>query len=75
VIPEIEVLTSDEYVEPPEVITNAEVLSQVETEEAFGMDFPAPLDPPPMGEQGLISTPVTSGGDSALLGQSEDGNL
>jgi hypothetical protein len=68
------VLTTHDFAKPPELVTNADVLSQVETEEAFGVEFPAPLSPPPMGEQGLISDPVTSGGDSAMLGQTDDGD-
>jgi hypothetical protein len=63
------------YVAPPIRVTTLEAGDQLQVETAFGMDFPQPLAPPPVGDRGLITDPVTSGGNSATDGnddQNED---
>ncbi len=52
-------------------MTSADIVSQVEGDTAFGMEFPLQVNPPPVGNQGVVSDGVTSGGDSATYGNDE----
>ena len=64
-------ITHDEYVNPPDRIAASEPLGRPASDDYFGFDFPQLLAPPPVGDQGVITDPVTSGGDSATLGDDE----
>lgn len=71
--PDLELpITAIDYVEQIEPVSNPDVVEQVERETAFGMEFPLQLNPPPIGDQGIVTDRVTSGGDSATLGREEE---
>jgi hypothetical protein len=65
-------VSSEAYVAPPISVTPIAAGEQLQVETAFGMDFPQPLNPPPVGDRGLITDPVTSGGASASGGDDDE---
>ena len=58
-------MTNYIYTETPFAIADSGLPAQTLIDTGFGMEFPGLLDPPPIGDQGLVTDPVTSGGDSA----------
>ena len=59
-------ITNATLVTPPPVIASPEPAAQSETQAAFGSEFPSLFNSPEISEQGLVTDPVTSGGDSAV---------
>lgn len=66
-------LTSRDLTEvPAPKITLAEV-TQADTDAAFGVEFASAMQVPEGDDQGLVTDPVTSGGDeSAPLGEEDE---
>ena len=65
-------VTADDYAVPPDFVAEGDPTGGASGDEAFGIDFPQLLEPPPVGDRGVVTDPVTSGGDPTASDSPEE---
>lgn len=65
-------LTSRDLTEVPDPEVTLTAVTQADTDTAFGTDFASGMQVPEGDDQGLVTDPVTSGGDQSIAPSEED---